>query len=193
MRYRKIYYSSFLPFDFKTMKRIGNRIDEDHAQLNVVHGYDHTWRLNSPRTSVKSCLNWRILKAAELWKSTRFAGLHIYTANGLNGKNHRKKQTAYPRCAAICFETGDSLIVPNPQFPTLLRPGEHHRFAKPYSNWERPKRTRNSPSQENRNSFKKKTDIFLFYWRRQPHGHRFPNKGMAMRSFVPFNDWNGPK
>ena len=115
------------PFDFKTMKRIGNRIDEDHAQLNVVHGYDHTWRLNSPGDIRKRAA---LLTDPESGRTmevyTTEPGLHIYTANGLNGKIIGKKQTAYPRRAAICFETMHFADSPNkPQFPsTLLRPGE---------------------------------------------------------------------
>ncbi|MBQ9570512.1 MAG: galactose-1-epimerase, partial [Prevotella sp.] len=115
------------PFDFLTPKKIGLRIDENDTQLNVTKGYDHTWRLNHPSDLSRV--------AAELYDKnsgitlsvyTTEPGMHIYTANGLNGSTEGKHHQRYPRRSAICFETCHFADSPNkPQFPTtVLRPGE---------------------------------------------------------------------
>lgn len=115
------------PFDFLNPHRIGDRINEDNAQLNVTRGYDHAWRLNHPgdirhRAAILSdSISGRTLEVY-----TTEPGLHIYTANGLKEKLIGKGGIAYPHRSAICFETTHFADSPNkPQFPsTLLRPGQ---------------------------------------------------------------------
>ena len=41
------------PFDFTTPHVIGERIDEDVMQLNIVKGYDHNWVLNTDGDDTK--------------------------------------------------------------------------------------------------------------------------------------------
>ena len=114
------------PFDFTTSKIIGERINENNVQLNVTRGYDHTWRLNVPgnikhlAAKLTDTVSGRTMEVY-----TTEPGLHIYTANGLNGKISGKNHIAYPTRSAICFETMHFADSPNKsQFPsTLLRPG----------------------------------------------------------------------
>ena len=114
------------PFDFTSTRRIGDRIDETDRQLAVTKGYDHTWKINR--------LNDKLHRAALITDKesgrtmevhTTEPGIHLYTANGHNGKLKGKQGIAYPHRNAICFETMHFADSPNkPQFPTtLLRPG----------------------------------------------------------------------
>lgn len=116
------------PLDFTTPQRIGNRIDDDHPQLNITRGgYDHCWVLNTNgdvselAASVYDEVSGRVL---EIY--TNEPGLQIYTAGGLKGTLVGKNGIAYPRRNSICLEAMHFQDSPNkPQFPsTVLRPGE---------------------------------------------------------------------
>lgn len=132
---RKCVTGRFLPvegtaFDFKRFRRIGERIDDPDPQLAVTGGYDHAWQI----------VGWdgTLRKAAELVDDgtgrtltvyTTEPAVHVYTANGHNGRIVGKRGTAYPRRNSLCFETMHFADSPNkPQFPsTLLRPDETFR------------------------------------------------------------------
>ena len=115
------------PFDFRDMHQIGNHIDDENDQLKVTNGYDHAWRLNTrgnialPAARLADATSGIVLTVY-----TTEPALHVYTANGLNGKVVGKLGRAYPRRSAVCFETCHFADSPNqPQFPsTVLRPGE---------------------------------------------------------------------
>ena len=114
------------PFDFTQGHDIRSHIDDDDTQIRVVHGYDHTWRINSPGDLSHPIA--RIIDRSSgrmLEVFTTEPGIHIYTANGLNGKLTGKSHIAYRSRSAICFETMHFADSPNkPQFPsTLLLPG----------------------------------------------------------------------
>jgi len=114
------------PFDFRKQEKIGSRIDENHFQLKVTGGYDHSFVL-------KETDNEKQL-AAQLYDSesgismivyTTEPALHIYSGNGLKGNTKGKGGVYYPRRSAICFETMHFSDSPNQAvFPsTVLRPG----------------------------------------------------------------------
>ncbi len=115
------------PFDFNTPMTIGERINENNAQLKVTRGYDHTWVLNTNGndTQLAATLTDPI-SGRTLEVYTTEPGLQVYTANGLNGKVKGKNNIAYPFRGAVCFEAMHFADSPNkPQFPsTTLRPGE---------------------------------------------------------------------
>jgi aldose 1-epimerase len=118
------------PFDFRTPRPIGERIDEPNPQLKVTKGYDHNWVLNTHGN--KSRLAAKVSDAFSgrtLEVYTTEPGVQIYTANGLSGKMVGKGGIAYGKRTAICFETQHFADSPNkPQFPsTVLRPGETYR------------------------------------------------------------------
>lgn len=115
------------PFDFKSARKIGDRIDEDNTQLAMTRGYDHTWKLNRQTGGLyKAALIIDEASGRTMEVYTTEPGLHLYTANGHNGKLKGKRGIMYPRRNAICFETMHFADSPNKsQFPTtLLRPGE---------------------------------------------------------------------
>lgn len=118
------------PFDFTIPRRIGERIDEDHPQINITRGgYDHCWALNTNgnvdnlAASVYEEKSGRFLEVY-----TNEPGLQVYTAGGLKGKMIGKQGIAYQRRNSICLETMHFQDSPNkPQFPsTVLRPGEEY-------------------------------------------------------------------
>ena len=119
-------------FDFRRFRQIGEAIDASDPQLAVTGGYDHAWQIAGREGTLR--------KAAELVDdatgrtltvSTTEPALHVYTANGLNGRIVGKHGVAYPHRNSLCFETMYYADSPNkPQFPsTLLRPGETFRSS----------------------------------------------------------------
>ena len=125
------------PFDFRTPRTIGERIDEDDAQLQVTKGYDHCWTTGLPLLSATAHAKATDALQPIAWVydpqsgrrvevCTTEPGLHVYTANGLKGAVVGKDSLAYERRTAICLETCHYANSPNyPQFPsTTLRPGE---------------------------------------------------------------------
>lgn len=118
------------PFDFRTPRRIGERIDTETPQLAVVKGYDHNWILNNPGDDSKvaaSVVEPKSGRTLEVY--TNEPALLVYTANGLRSALVGKKGIAYPKRGAVCLETLHLPDSPNkPQFPsTVLRPGERYR------------------------------------------------------------------
>lgn len=80
------------PFDFTTPHVIGERIDEDVMQLNIVKGYDHNWVLNTDGDDTKLAarlIDFKSGRTMEIY--TNEPGLQIYTANGLRGAMVGKK------------------------------------------------------------------------------------------------------
>lgn len=119
-------------FDFREFRRIGERIDDPDPQLAVTGGYDHAWQIAGWDGTLR--------KAAEITDDatgrtltvlTTEPAVHVYTANGHNGKITGKHGVAYPKRNSLCFETMHFADSPNkPQFPsTLLRPGETFRSS----------------------------------------------------------------
>lgn len=118
------------PFDFTRPQKIGQRIDEANAQLQVTRGYDHCYRLCTGGSLSEAAA--RIEDASSgiaMEVFTTEPAMQIYTANGHNGTIKGKGGVLYPRRNAICFETMHFPDSPNkPQWPsTLLRPGETFR------------------------------------------------------------------
>ena len=118
------------PFDFRRPRMIGQRIDDDHAQLKVTGGYDHSFMIRTNGTQEK--LAARVFDPASgtcLTVYTTEPAVHIYTSNGLKGNLKGKDGIKYPRRSAICLETMHLADAPNhPNFPsTVVRPGEVYR------------------------------------------------------------------
>lgn len=123
------------PFDFRTPQTIGKRINENHPQLKVTRGYDHTWELNTKGDDTRpAAWVYDARSGRKMEILTTEPGVQIYTANGLRGKMVGKGNIAYPFRSAVCFETMHFQDSPNrPQFPsTVLRPGEVFRSHTAY-------------------------------------------------------------
>ncbi len=114
------------PFDFRTPRRIGDRIDTDDPQMNLAGGYDHNWVLDRagappwPCALVKAPRSGRVMEVF-----TTEPGVQFYTGNFLDGTLRGKGGRIYPRRSGLCLETQHYPDSPNrPEFPTtVLRPG----------------------------------------------------------------------
>jgi len=115
------------PFDFKTPRRIGERIGESDEQLVRARGYDHNFVVRGeagvlrPAASVFSPASGRILEVA-----TTEPGIQFYSGNFLDGTLMGKSGKPYVFRCGLCLETQHFPDSPNhPEFPsTELQPGE---------------------------------------------------------------------
>lgn len=121
------------PLDFGTSRRICERIDENHRQLAVGHGYDHNY--------VLSGTGFRRVATAFARRSgitmdvlTDQPGMQLYTGNFLNGLDTGKSGNPYGKRSTFCLETQHFPDSPNRKnFPSvLLIPGERYRTATAY-------------------------------------------------------------
>ncbi|MCU6432581.1 galactose mutarotase [Undibacterium sp. Jales W-56] len=117
------------PFDFRAPRRIGERLNAEHAQLKLGGGYDHNYVLNKSEHKIMSLavkvhepLSGRVL---ELW--TQEPGLQLYSGNFLDGTMTGKGWN-YGLYSGFCIEPQHYPDAPNrPHFPsTILRPGDEY-------------------------------------------------------------------
>jgi aldose 1-epimerase len=117
------------PFDFRTKKKIGVSIDQDHPQIAYGGGYDHNYILRNsteelPLISVvtepKSGRKMEVL--------TTEPGVQFYTGNFLDGTLVGSGNNRYRERYGFCLETQHYPDSPNqPNFPsTLLDVGEKY-------------------------------------------------------------------
>lgn len=115
------------PFDFRTPKTIGKRINDDNDQLKKGQGYDHCWVLNDQNDGM------RIAASAYHPESGRFLevftdepGIQLYTGNFLDGTLPSKDGGTYGHRTGFCLETQHYPDSPNqPDFSSVvLHPGE---------------------------------------------------------------------
>ncbi len=118
------------PFDFRTPKAIGERIDNDNEQLKNGHGYDHNYVLNKKEEGELSFAA-RLVepnsgRTMEVY--TTEPGLQLYTGNFESGINGTHGST-YPRRSAVCLEAQHFPDSPNrPYFPSVvLRPDQQYK------------------------------------------------------------------
>lgn len=116
------------PFDFRTPKTIGERINEDNVQLKNGMGYDHNWVVDRKTekdvefiASLYEPVSGRLM---EIYSDQ--PGIQFYSGNFLDGKVVGKYGKAHNYREAVALETQKYPDTPNqPQFPsTLLNPGE---------------------------------------------------------------------
>lgn len=118
------------PFDFRSPRPIGSRIDEDDVQLRNGQGYDHCFALNKPQgkamTRAARVLEPRSGRVLELF--TEEPGVQFYSGNFLDGSLAGKGRV-YPHRGGFCLEPQHFPDSPNqPHFPNaILRPGEVYR------------------------------------------------------------------
>lgn len=112
------------PLDFRRARRIGERIEDEHAQLRIAGGYDHNFVLDgdglAPAARLCDPGSGRVLEVF-----TTEPGMQLYTGNFLDGSVPGKHGHRYGRHAGLCLETQHFPDSPNqPGFPsTILRPG----------------------------------------------------------------------
>ena len=121
------------PFDFRTPRVIGERIDADDEQIKIGKGYDHNWVLNNKdgKLAKAAVLSEKTTgRMMEVW--TTEPAIQIYCGNMIGGGKAQptpiteKCGKVVPYRGAMCLETQHYPDSPNkPQFPnTILKPGE---------------------------------------------------------------------
>ncbi len=115
------------PFDFSKATRIGERIDQDHEQLQNGKGYDHNFILKDSRSDklVVAAIVTEPTSGRVLTVSTTEPGIQLYTGNFLDGPEG-KGGKVYPHRSAFCLEAQTFPDSPNQKkFPSpVLRPGQ---------------------------------------------------------------------
>jgi aldose 1-epimerase len=123
------------PFDFRTPRLIGERINQDDEQLKNGNGYDHNFVLNKTHTKELS-LAARVLEKNSgrvLEVFTQEPGVQFYSGNWMDGSLKGSGWT-YTRRSGFCLEPQHFPDSPNqPYFPnTILRPGEEYTSVMSY-------------------------------------------------------------
>jgi aldose 1-epimerase len=125
------------PFDFTKPHTIGERVGQDHEQLQFANGYDHNFVLNSRSGRLAKCARVQESESGrqmEVW--TTEPGVQLYIGNFLDGPIG-KSDRPYAFRNAFCLECQHYPDSPNqPRFPdTILRKGKtytqvtEHRFS----------------------------------------------------------------
>ena len=124
------------PFDFIKPAQIGIRINENHAQLKLGGGYDHTFILKKTGGGAMSygAVVQELGTGRALEVRTTEPGCQLYTANFLDGGLIGKSGQPYGKRSGFCLETQHYPNSPNqPEFPTtVLRPGEMYQSQTVY-------------------------------------------------------------
>jgi aldose 1-epimerase len=116
------------PFDFRTPRRIGERIDDADHQLKLAVGYDHTFVLQKDGASgagfAAKAVEPKSGRTLEVY--TTQPGVQFYTGNHLTGAVAGKGGVVYGYRTGFCLETQAFPDSPNhPGFPsTELDPGQ---------------------------------------------------------------------
>lgn len=125
------------PFDFRTLKPIGERIRDEDPQLGFGRGYDHNWvlRQTSPRSLVLAATAVDLRSGRRLDVRTTQPGLQFYSGNFLDGSLVGSGGRAYRQSDGFALETQAFPDSPNhPQFPSAeLRPGENYQETTTFS------------------------------------------------------------
>ncbi|MEL6133881.1 MAG: aldose epimerase family protein [Bacteroidota bacterium] len=127
------------PFDFRTPKRIGRDIEQDHIQLIHGKGYDHNFVIERESSNAMH-LSARIhgeQSGIQMEIYSQEPGVQLYVGNFLDGSHKGKSGKPYAYRTAFCLETQHFPDSPNqPDFPsTVLLPSQSyhtqtlHRFS----------------------------------------------------------------
>jgi len=96
------------PFDFRTPHSIGSRINDNHPQLKIGRGYDHTFAIDQysehNNEPILACTATDNSVGIRLKIYTTQPGVQFYTGNFLDSV-HGKKGLIYNYRGAFCLET----------------------------------------------------------------------------------------
>ncbi|MGY6520936.1 MAG: aldose epimerase family protein [Mongoliitalea sp.] len=90
------------PFDFRKPTTLGERLEDQHAQIQLVGGIDHSFVLNSSMDAAELV---HPASGRRLLVHTLEPGLQVYTGNSLGGEFTGKNGVRYGKHSAICLET----------------------------------------------------------------------------------------
>ena len=119
------------PFDFRTFRKIGERINDPDRDLRIDPGYDHNFCLNG--TGFRKVAEMRgDLRRMEVW--TDQPGVQFYSGNLTNPQWTMKDGLRMMPRSHIALETQHYPNTPNrPDYPqATLRPGETYRTVTEY-------------------------------------------------------------
>ena len=115
------------PFDFKKAHKIGERIDDEHEQIQFGGGYDHNFMLNKGSNPMSlACIVSEPNNGRQMEVLTSEPGVQFYTGNFLDGTLINSGDKVIHNRYAFCLETQHYPDSPNqPNFPsTILDVGE---------------------------------------------------------------------
>jgi len=112
------------PFDFRTPHSIGSRINDNHPQLKIGSGYDHTFVIDQysehNKEPILACTATDNSAGIRLKIYTTQPGVQFYTGNFLSSV-HGKNGSIYNKRDAFCLETQHYPDAINqPSFPSIL-------------------------------------------------------------------------
>ena len=95
------------PLDFQEPKKLGDAIESDHEQLNLVSGgFDHNLCIDG--YDGKSLVDVAVIKSnktgIKLTVKTDLPGFQLYTANNLKSEFKGKDELKYQKRSALCIE-----------------------------------------------------------------------------------------
>jgi aldose 1-epimerase len=94
------------PFDFREPKRIGERINDDHIQLQYGNGYDHNYVLPGSSEALPVIARVVADKSGLIMEVlTDQPGVQFYTGNFMSGENLIKGHVPDHFRTAFCLET----------------------------------------------------------------------------------------
>lgn len=117
------------PLDLRKDRRIGERIDDEDAQMRLCRGYDHNFVLNGNAGELREVAEaWSEESGIALFCSTTQPGMQFYSGNWLKDE-HGKGDSVYQVRGGFCLETQHYPCAPNyPQFPSAaLKAGDVYR------------------------------------------------------------------
>lgn len=123
------------PFDFRTPRAIGERIDAADEQIARGGGYDHNFVLDRRDASLALAATVHEPRSGRVLEVlTTEPGVQFYSGNFLDGAFAAKEAHRYSHRSGFCLETQHFPDSPNqPAFPsTILRPGETYRTTTVY-------------------------------------------------------------
>ncbi len=122
------------PFDFRTPHRIEARIRQNHPQLQIAQGYDHSFVLDAPMDgSLRLAARLRDpVSGRRLEVHTTEPAVQFYSGNFLNGSLASPEGQLYRQGDGVCLETQHNPDSPHHEasedWPsTVLRPGQTYR------------------------------------------------------------------
>ncbi|MDF2515237.1 MAG: galactose mutarotase [Sphingobacterium sp.] len=116
-------------FDFTKPTGIGDRIEDDNAQLKIGKGYDHNFELNKQDGFQKVAWVHAAKTGIQMEVYTTEPGLQFYSGNFMKDSDPKGKGgKVYAFRSAFCLETQHFPDAPNhPNFAsTVLKPGEKY-------------------------------------------------------------------
>lgn len=111
------------PLDFRTPRRLGDRIDEPHPQLRLAGGYDHCFVVDGAPGVLRPCAT-VAAGGRTLAVETTQPGVQLYSGHAIRRRVGRGGAVYGPH-SGLCLETEGFPDAPNhPHFPsTRLDPG----------------------------------------------------------------------